>query len=65
MSRLEAVKEALRADMAGALAKLAALEARFQAHLGECAGRQAAAAEKEAGLELACRQARNEACIAR
>ena len=46
-------------------AKLTALEANFQQHLAGCAGRQAAAAEKEAALELACRQARHEACAAR
>ena len=65
VSRLEQAKEGLQADMAGARAKLAALEARFQQHLAECSGRQAAAAAKEAGLELACRQARTEANTAR
>jgi len=65
VSRLEHAKESLQADMADARAKLAALEARFQQHLAECSGRQAAAAEKEASLELACRQARNEASVAR
>ena len=65
MSRLEQAKEGLQADMADARAKLAALEAAFQQHLAQCSGRQAAAAEKEAGLELACRQARTEANLAR
>lgn len=65
VSRLEHAKESLQADMGEARAKLAALEARFQQHLAECSGRQAAAAEKEASLELACRQARNEVNIAR
>ena len=65
VSRLEHAKESLQADMGEARAKLAALEARFQQHLAECSSRQAAAAEKEAALELACRQARTEANAAR
>ena len=65
MSKLEHAKESLQEDMSDARAKLAALEARFQQHLAECSGRQAAAAEKEASLELACRHAKAEANIAR
>lgn len=65
VSKLEHAKESLQGDMSDARAKLAALEARFQQHLAECSGRQAAAAEKEASLELACRHARAEANIAR
>ena len=65
VSKLEHAKESLQGDMSDARAKLAALEASFQQHLAECSARQAAAAEKEASLELACRHAKTEANIAR
>lgn len=65
MSRLEQAKESAHAETVNVTAKLTALEAKFQQHLAGCAGRQAAAAEKEAALELACRQAWHEACAAR
>ena len=65
MSRLEVTKQHLQAELSDARAKLTALEAQFQQHLSKCTSRQAAAAEKEASLELAVRQARNEASIAR
>ena len=65
VSRLEVTKQHLQAELSDARAKLMALEAQFQQHLAECTGRQAAAAEKEASLELAVRQARNEASTAR
>ena len=58
-------KQHLQAEVSDARAKLTALEAQLQQHLAECTGRQAAAAEKEASLELALRQARNEASTAR
>ena len=65
VNRLEAAKQHLQAEVSDARAKLTALEAQFQQHLAECTGRQAAAAEKEASLELAVRQARNDGSIAR
>ena len=65
VSRLEVTKQHLQAELSDARAKLTALETQFQQHLAECTGRQAAAAEKEASLELAVRQARNEVSIAR
>ena len=65
VSRLEVTKQHLQAEVSDARAKLTALEAQFQQHLAECTGRQAAAAGKEASLELAVRQARNDASTAR
>lgn len=65
VSRLEVTKQHLQAEVSDSRTKLTGLEAQFQQHLAECTGRQAAAAEKEASLELAVRQARNEASIAR
>ena len=62
---MEQAKECVQAETVNVTGKLTALESKFQQHLAECAGRQAAAAEKEAALELACRKARHEACVAR
>lgn len=65
VARLEAAKQSSQAQLEESSAKLRTLESTHQQHLSECSSRQAAAAEREAALEQQCRQARNDASVAR
>ncbi len=65
VARLEQARQSSQAQLEESTAKLRALETTHQQHLSDCSARQAAAAEREAALEQQCRQARNDASVAR
>ena len=65
IAKLEQARQSSQAQSEECAAKLRSLESAHQQHLSDCSARQAAAAEREAALEQQCRQARNEASIAR
>lgn len=65
VARLEAARQSSQAQLEESSAKLRALESTHQQHLSDCSARQAAVAEREAALEQQCRQARNDASVAR
>lgn len=65
IAKLEQARQGSQAQAEEASGKLRSLESAHQQHLSDCSARQAAAAEREAALEQQCRQARNDAAIAR